>query len=60
MVEESVANESVDLHLSIEEAEALARAANSAELKDRRQRALLDQALDQIALVCRQVRDRVC
>jgi len=31
----------------------------SAELKDRRQRALLDQALDQISLVCRQVRDRV-
>ncbi len=59
MVEVAVANESVDIHITIEEAEALARAAKSAELKDRRQRALLDQALDQIALVCRQVRDRV-
>jgi hypothetical protein len=59
MVEAAVANESVDIHFTIEEAEALARAAKSAELKDRRQRALLDQALDQIALVCRQVRDRV-
>jgi hypothetical protein len=59
MVEEAVAEESVDIHLTVEEAEALARAAKSAELKDRRQRALLDQALDQIALVCRQIRDRV-
>jgi len=59
IVQETVADESVDIHLTVEEAEALARAAKSAELKDRRQRALLDQALDQIALVCRQVRDRV-
>jgi hypothetical protein len=59
MVEEAVAEESVDIHLTFEEAEALARAARSGELKDRRQRALLDQALDQMALVCRQVRERV-
>lgn len=59
MLEETVAEESIELHLSVEEAEALARAATSSQIKDRRQKALLDQALDQIAVVCRQVRRRV-
>jgi hypothetical protein len=59
MLEDAVFKESVDLRLSVEEAEALARAAVDTPLKDRRQKALADQALDQIAVVCRQVRRRV-
>lgn len=59
MLEEAVVNESIDLHLTIEEAEALARASKSSQIKDRRQRALTEQALDQISLLCRQVRERV-
>lgn len=58
MFEEAVANESIDLHLTVEEAEALARAAKSSQIKDRRQKALMEQALDQISLLCRQVRER--
>jgi len=56
MLEEAVAEQGVELYLTVEEAEALARAAVATQLKDRRQKALVDQALDQIAVVCRQVR----
>lgn len=59
MVEELVAKESIDVHLSVEEAEALARAVKSLDIKDKRASALVDQALDQIGLLCRQVRERV-
>ncbi len=59
MFEELVGDQSIDLHLTIEEAEALARAAKSPELKDKRTKALAEQALDQIAVLCRQVRARV-
>jgi hypothetical protein len=59
MLEDVVSGQGVDLHLTVEEAEALARAAVDTKFKDRRQKAHLDQALDQIAVVCRQVRTRV-
>src|SRR5688572_19159225 len=59
MVEELVANQGIEVHLTVEEAEALARAANPSDIRDRRTKALMDQALDQIAVVCRQVRERV-
>lgn len=59
MFEELVGDQSIDVHLSIEEAEALARAAKCAQINDKRTKALMDQALDQIALLCRQVRERV-
>ena len=59
MFEEAVANESLDVHLTVEEAEALAHAAKSGQIKDPRLKALTDQALDQIGLLCRQVRERV-
>jgi hypothetical protein len=59
MLEDAVADQSVELHLTVEEVEALARAAVDAKPQDRRQKALVDQALDQIAVVCRQVRARV-
>lgn len=58
MVEEAVAKEGLDLYLTVEEAEALARAARSG-VNDARTKALRDQAFDQIALLCRQVRERV-
>jgi hypothetical protein len=59
MYEKRAANESIQVHLTIEEAEALARAANAEASQDKRTRALVGQALDQIALLCRQVRERV-
>lgn len=59
MLEEAVAEQSIDIHFSIEEAEALARAAVGADIKDKRTKALVGQALDQIAILCRQVRERV-
>lgn len=59
MFNEIVGDHSIDVHLTIEEAEALARAAKSPELKDKRTKALAEQALDQIAVLCRQVRERV-
>lgn len=59
MLEEAAAEESIDVHLSIEEAEALARAAKAEAIRDKRRRALVEQALDQIAILCRQVRERV-
>jgi hypothetical protein len=59
MLEETVAEQSVEVHLTIEEAGALARAAVDTPLQDRRQKALVAQALDQIAIVCRQVRTSI-
>ena len=59
MVEEVVGNQHIEVFLTVEEAEALARAAKAAEIKDRRTKTLAEQALDQIAAICRQVRDRV-
>jgi len=59
MFEEQVGDQTIDLHLTIEEAEALARAAKSPDLKDKRTKALAEQALGQVALLCRQVRERV-
>lgn len=59
MLDEAVAEQSIDIHLSIEEAEALALAANREAIKDKRMKALVEQALDQIAILCRQVRERV-
>ena len=59
ILEEMVASEGLDVHLTVEEAEALARAAKSGHIKDPRTKALIDQALDQIGLLCRQVRERV-
>lgn len=59
MVEETVGNQQIGVFLTVEEAEALARTAKAADIKDRRTRALADQALDQIAEICRRVQDRV-
>lgn len=59
MLEEAVAGQSIDIHLSIEEAEALARTAMSVDIKDKRTKALVGQALDQMAILCRQVRERI-
>jgi hypothetical protein len=59
MLEQSVAQEGIDVHLTVEEAEALAQAASSGQSGDRRQKALTEQALDQLALLCRRVRERV-
>jgi hypothetical protein len=59
MLEEVVADQGIDVHLDISEAEALARAAKSAIITDKRERTLVAQALDQVALLCRQVRERV-
>jgi hypothetical protein len=41
MLEDASAEESVDLHLTVEEAEALARAAAGGQVKDQRQKAIL-------------------
>ncbi len=59
MIEEAAAEVGINVYLTVEEAEALGRAAKSNEVKDRRTKALMEQALDQIAIVCRQVRDRI-
>ncbi len=59
MFEEAVVEQSIDVHLSMEEAEALARAAKAEAIKDKRTKALAEQALDQMAILCRQVRERV-
>jgi hypothetical protein len=59
MLEESIAEQGIDVHLTIEEAEALARVAKAAPITDKRIRALTEQALDQIAALSRQVRERV-
>lgn len=59
LFEASVADQYITAHLTVEEAEALARAAKSEVIKDKRRRALVEQALDQFAILCRRVRDRV-
>lgn len=59
MLEDSIAEFGIDVHLTVEEAEALARTAISSAAKDKRTKALTGQALDQIGLLCRQVRERV-
>jgi hypothetical protein len=59
MLDELVAREYVDLHMTIEEAEALATAACAAPLRDRRTKDVADQALEQIAYACGSVRARV-
>lgn len=58
MLEDQVARQSIQVHLTIEEAEALAAAAKVA-ITDKRTQALSTQALDQIAFLCRRVRERV-
>lgn len=57
MLDEQVANEQLDVYLSVEEAEALADAAESAEVPDKRKRALVQQATEQIQLLASQVRE---
>lgn len=57
--ENEVNQEPIDVQLTIEEAEALATAAASATVTDKRVQVLAGQALDQIGMLCRQVRERV-
>lgn len=59
MLETIACEQGVEIFLSLEEAEALARSAQGKEPGEIRQKALTDQALDQIAYICRQVRNRV-
>lgn len=59
ILEGLVADEHIDLRLSVEEAEALATAACAAPIKDRRAKAVVHQALEQIAYACGSVRERV-
>ena len=57
MLAEQVANEHLDVYLSVEEAEALADAAENAEVLDKRKAALVRQATEQIRLLAGQVRE---
>jgi hypothetical protein len=59
MAEKLVREQGINLYLTVEEIEALARSVKGREPQDTRQAALADQALDQIAYVCQQVRNRV-
>jgi hypothetical protein len=59
MLEKSVADQGIQLHLTVEEAEALANAIAPTNGSRDRERCLVEQALDQVALVCRRVRERV-
>ena len=59
MTEKLVQEQAINLYLTFEEIEALARSVKGTEPKDARDAALTDQALDQIAYVCQQVRNRV-
>lgn len=59
MYEDLVADQGIEVYLTVEEAEALARSAMGRESKDAREKALTGQALDQIAHLCRGVRDCV-
>lgn len=58
MFEDAVAHAAIELHLTVEEAEALAVAIKLEAIADKHIRALASQALDQIALVCREIRER--
>jgi hypothetical protein len=57
MLAEQVAGDYVDIYLSVEEAEALADAAESAETPDKRTAAIVMQAAGQIRLLADQVRE---
>lgn len=59
MFEEEVGQETIDVHFSLEEAESLARVANGSPEANKPTKALAAQALDQIGMLCRQVRERV-
>jgi hypothetical protein len=59
MLEDRIAEQTIEPYLSVEEAEALARAASSAQFTDKRQRALTHQALGQIGILCRRVRESI-
>jgi hypothetical protein len=54
---EQVAGDYLDVYLSVEEAEVLADAAESAETPDKRKAAVVKQAVGQIRLLVGQVRD---
>ena len=54
---EQVAGEQLDVYLSVEEAEALADAAESVEITDKRKAAVARQAAGQIRLLASQVRE---
>ena len=57
MLAEQVAGEQLDVYLSVEEAEALADAAESVEITDKRKAAVARQAAGQIRLLASQVRE---
>lgn len=57
MLAEEVASDSVDAYLSVEEAEALADAADTAVVSDKRSRAVLEQAIGQLRLLVNDVRE---
>lgn len=57
MLDEQVAAEQLDVYLSVEEAEALADAAESAEIPDKRKAAVVRQAAGQLRLLASQVRE---
>lgn len=57
--EDIVGDETIDVRLTVEEAEALARMAAAGHVEDKRTRALAHQALDQMAHLCRVIRERV-
>jgi hypothetical protein len=54
---EQVARDHLNVYLSVEEAEALADAAESAEISDKRRAAIVRQATEQIRLLAGQVRE---
>jgi hypothetical protein len=57
MLAEQIADDHLDIYLSVEEAEALAEAAESAEMPDKRKAAVVRQAAGQIHLLVSQVRE---
>jgi hypothetical protein len=57
MLAEQVAGDQLEIYLSVEEAEALADAAESAETPDKRRAAVLRQAAGQVRLLAGQVRE---
>jgi hypothetical protein len=57
MLTEQVARDHLNVNLSVEEAEALADAAESAEISDKRRAAIVRQATEQIRLLAGQVRE---
>ena len=59
MFEDLVADQRIEPYLTVEEGEAVATVAKMAQVKDKRLKALSDQALEQIGTLCRQIRERV-